>query len=382
MKYLTSIVFICAVLGAKAQTKRIFSVGYIIRPDSVLKAGYLEELDSLPSNAMYFKDSINSSPKRFEPNQILGYGFYKGKSYMSFRTSDRVYLFFEKLNDGNLAFYKALSLYLVKKGNNRPIQLPKAGYREALANVVSDCPSTNSKLQHLKLQPKKLRELAATYNECIASGDPQNFKDINYVEIQIAIVGGWTNSTTTFDKNNNYPALTSKKLTNSTPVSGGVQFWFSIPYLSKQLSLRTGVLFAPIRANAVSQVSPIAQVQVSYNKFDMPVAIHFWTDPSKTFYLTSGVVFSAATNLSSTSMTDTQKGSTIYIDNGVPVTSVTLGPQLLIGAGNFFKYKGKSKFLLEMRYVTGQNGFTTSGIPSKINATQSGISITTGYFFR
>jgi hypothetical protein len=364
--------------------KQYFAVGYIIKADSALQAGYVVEQDSLPSNAMYFKDSVNSTPTRYEPNQILGYGFYKGKSYMSFRTSERVDLFFEKLNDGRAVFYRALSIYLVKRDNKRPVQLPKSGYIETLNAILGDCPIAVSKLQKLKLQAKYLRELAEEYNACLASSDPKTFKGANYVEARIALTGGLTTTTVSFDKNADFPQLSKVSTSNLMPVSIGVQTWLRLPNRLPKIALRTGIIFEPRQFNIVSNVTNFYQVKFSYKAFNVPFAIHYWLGKSneKRYYATTGILITFVSGFTSSSVVDTRANGVVFIDETIPMISHSISPQFLLGVGRWFSLGGKERIAFDARYSIGQCTFSANEASSVITAKQSSFTLNLGYIFK
>lgn len=156
--------------------------GYIITKENEFKGGIVKFTNS-KSNSVSFSDSINGKFKIYSSDELLEYGFHKGRRFISrtvtYVKKGKVFtqrLFLELLVTGKINFYRVRhetnSYYFIQKEGNRLVPLngdpDKASetYRGAINHYMSDCEAIQDALALSRLSKPYLTTLTERYNRC------------------------------------------------------------------------------------------------------------------------------------------------------------------------------------------------------------------------
>ncbi len=382
MRYLLSIGFICLLFSARSQNNRDFSVGYLIKKDGTAKAGYILEMDSLPSNICYFKDSLHTPIQKLTPDQINGYGFIRGRTFISHKTSNDASLFFETLDTQNPKLFKALNVYLIQDSSRKFHELTRSNYKRVLGRILADCPYASTRISLTKFTTISIRDILEEYRACKESPS-EYFSGIYQVKVRVGLFVGFSGTTTQPSNSNDITQFSKVSVSNSAPYVAGAIALANFAHRAPRWAFRTGISYVPQKYAAVrSSSGGGAEDDVSFTELQVPVGLQFRAGEvdRKHFFIRAGIFVPFVTNLKSSSISDTYSGNTVYIQDGLKVTSISNAPGLQLGLGYGIPAFKKSRFFFDISY---QQRAAICGLENanQFNVTFSSFSITGGFIY-
>jgi len=289
MKHLYMFFFAMALtFSAVAQSN--YRPGYIRKADGSVQQGLLDyRSETRLAQKLRFKPTESSREMVFEPGQLQGYGFDRGKRYethtISTADSAQQSYFLEVLVKGTADLYftnqNGLERYFIQKGElplqelvleQKRIETGGKMYRQelklyigTLTYLFNDCKKVLPQLERTHFEQSELTKVTANYNKCVGPGDENFAKDsTSRVKIKIALVAGVNvtkaNFTSVSDK---FAYLVSGNHAASVAPTFGISFDIN-HRRNETLSLNTGLHFSSYKLDGQYEKFTSKQVWDKY----------------------------------------------------------------------------------------------------------------------
>lgn len=356
---------ILALLPLFSSAQGEFKRGYIIKLDNLFEPAYIQVLDPvIAAQICRYKEDSVGQVKEYRANEILGYKFLTGETFYAAIVEEKGvanHSFLENLLDGRLKLFGLINRFFISGENLQFTELTADTYRDVLSDYFKDCSYLVSRTKKIQFTRHSLLKAVKEYDVCIKSGG-DSYQGRN-IKVEKGILIGISNSSIEFDLQNNFPQFSGENLTNLSLINVGFQAWLSLPHLLKRLSLRTGLFYENQKFYNVKIIEPtVYQLDLELSQLKLPVGLQF--DIMKTdkfsFYTSGGVSYSVITTLESKEVRDTDLGSSVYIDEGVPFNSVEDQKEAFLGLGGKVRIFPKFKIIVDITYHFGSRTFLTT----------------------
>ena len=361
----TLAVLVLALLPVFSWAQGEFKRGYIIKLDNLFEPAYIQILDPVIAAQIcrYKTDSVGQV-KEYRPNEILGYKFLTGETFYAAIVEENgiaTHSFLENLSDGRLKLFGLINRFFISGESLKFTELTEDTYRDVLSEYFKDCPYLVSRIKKIQFTRRALLKAVKEYDECIKSGS-DSYQGRN-IKVEKGILIGISNSSIEFDVQDDFPQFSGEELTNLSLVNVGFQAWLSLPHLSKRLSLRTGLFYENQKFYNVKIIEPtVYQLDLELSQLKLPLGLQFdiMETDKFTFYTSGGVSLPVNTRLESKEVRDTSLGSSVYIDESVPFSSLEDQKEAFIGLGSTVSIFPKFKLIVDITYNFGSGTFLTT----------------------
>ncbi|MBO3697870.1 outer membrane beta-barrel protein [Roseivirga sp. E12] len=308
------------------------------------REGYVIELNGDTTNVL-LKNTPNKSrflnvqvkkeesSIRYLPQQLKGYGFYKGKSYSSELIDS---LFIETLVLGEVELYRHRGDFFVRNQSKNTLKLSEgtieyAGeggfkrknkqWKGALFEFLSDCGVVLEEVQSASLNESELTHLIIKYNKCKGSYFKEVKSGIPKLAINYGVSAGIRKSTLKVF-NENYLAGILNNNYESSDLFFGLSASFLFPRLSEKSHFETELRYTASRYTNFVTNSPPGSIADQYETIhdidfiQIPLSLRYYIIRDKvSFFVQPGIAFSFVTNFSSNILYDNITQSFITTEN-------------------------------------------------------------------
>jgi|GEM_PF-1867072 len=296
--------------AALAQTD--FREGYLVTHAHDTLTGWVDNRSEFRNaRQCEFKTAPAAEPVRYEPKDILGYGFKMGKMFESRElthgtptpVTERVFLELLVKGTASLYHFKEDGRYYVEKGAHGLIGLYKTDklinfegktriieqkqYIGILSLVMNDCPALNKKIRKASLEFKPLVDLVAEYNQCNTTA-PSVKTNRTFIIVKGGMLGGVQRSSVRFSNlESGYNYLNGPVFPASTSPFGGLYLQTTLPWVTERFSLwwelhhvRTGYAAdhtwkVGYEWNPVTRRTVRDEINLSFSALRLPVLVRY-----------------------------------------------------------------------------------------------------------
>ncbi len=275
----------------------------------------------------------NSNVQKYNPTQLLGYGFKDGKKYSSEIVKSS---FVEILLIGEVSLYRLGGVYYLKSNQKGVIELSEGtvqlardnGYKRKnkqwkgmLLNYISDCEITAEEVQEINLNEAELILIIKKYNTCRGSNFEEVKESIPKLKVGFGMYAGVRSSTLEVFNDENLAGLLNNNYTSKDQVIG-ISASFLFPRLSNRSHFEAELRYTTSQYSSfVSDERPgfiIEQYEPVHNidLVQLPVSFRYYLLRSKTsIFIQPGISFHFVVNSSSQILFDRITQSSITTEN-------------------------------------------------------------------
>ena len=150
-----------------------YGQGDYIATDTTIKANVNLMSSNEVNNAQYIEVLERGKIIRYYPDDLVGYGFLRGKTYVSRKITlngREVQVFLEELFKGKYKLYyypeQKMTYYFIETQDSALIKLTRDDFRDVIQQNFKDCPSLTFQLPYLKYKSIALVKFLKEYELC------------------------------------------------------------------------------------------------------------------------------------------------------------------------------------------------------------------------
>jgi hypothetical protein len=390
------------------QAQYDFKQGYIVTPSSDTIRGLIENWGGTKNaHLVQFKKSASAEAIKYEPKDILAYGFTEGKMFESKNYQpDSVttsLTFMELLQSGKLNFYFCRNdgrFYVEKNGgqlyplfqtekiikNNGTSYLQvRKDYVGILNLVMDDCAEIKKKIEQVKLEYNHLQQLIARYNAC-GNNVPVVQTKGKQIILRWGFLTGIQSAGINFDTESTaYVVLTKTEFGHNILTYGGAFLQTTIPWTNQRVSLVTEAHYRRSQHYADQERSlgmlgkSRDEVYITASYVRVPIMLRYtFSKGSLRPYVQAGIMIDRVLSQTGRYIYEYDYGQVVntYEDKQKYIRPTILYNTLGIGVDN--KLSSKLWWFVELRGGVSNNLFGYVGRPdyivnTKMIALQTGI---------
>lgn len=259
--------------------------GYIITKDNEFRGGSIKRTNSR-STSVNFAEIGSDKFRLYSPEELLEYGFHRGKIYTSrivtIVRKDEVItlpLFLERTVTGNINLYvvnhESRKYFFLETDGNHLIPLnsnpesSKEAHREALNHYLSDCEAINPYIESSCLSKRYLTTLVERYNACDNRIVPR-FQVGVYTGLELTTITfpkGKTNISSLSEADFGLTAVSMFGIYSNIPIEGGIS-------MHAEMGYSTGSFSSQIKEKTGGGLI-IEDVQIKFSMVDFLVSIKY-----------------------------------------------------------------------------------------------------------
>lgn len=369
MKKFSLLFFVFALIIQYAFAQDGYKGGFIIDNNGQYIYGYVRLNPLTYFSVCEFKESLEEKPTTYSPEEIKGYGFIPGDSYISFKTVSNKWIFLLIVKKEKIALYKSGDDLFLQKGDLQIQALPsndKNAISNTLNDVVGDCPYLKKKIKSIEISENSLLELIEQYNQCLELGGDK-YKGNS----QLMIMAGIAPSSLGF-----YPEeyqvsyLSGDNFNSFKSIAAGAVFSHKFQTLTKQklsIGAYIGALYVSNTYERIYSTQDPANFNIIYQSdidiynqgITIPFGLQLTHESKLQPYLKIGTVVQPWSNSSSSGSLYTKiGGSDIYYDEPYSITEIKSGPKFQLAIGLSTKAFQNKRLAFELNVAKGKANST------------------------
>lgn len=338
--------------------------GFIIDHNDQYIYGYVRLNPLTYFNVCEFKESLDDESKTFTPEEIKGYGFIPGDSYISFKTDKNDWRFLLLVKKDKITLFRSGEDLFIQKDDDSIQALPSNDNNQLnniLSSAVADCPYLEKRTKSIDATERDILQLIEKYSKCLELGS-----DTYKGNSQFAAMAGINPSGLSFNPEQYQVSyLAGDKFNSIKAIAAGAIFSHKFQSFEKPKLSVGGYLGLMYINNTYQRIfsarDPVnlgvtyqSDIEIYNQGITLPIGVQLTYESKLQPYLKVGTIIQTWSKTSSSGSLYTVIGSDIYYDEPYAITEIRSEPKFQFAVGLSTSAFKNKRLLFELNAANGK----------------------------